>query len=194
MPYEFKFYIGHDLHFDCKLHHNRCKGVNKQGHQCSRIVYIGTPYCWQHLRSTKHLTIKDSGIHGKGLFAYDSKKGPDDIVFRTNDKVIEYDAERVNLHTLDERYGEHNTAPYGMEVSKNKDIYEDGACERTAGTIANQGKTKRDNNCKFGISYNPLKVFLKAKRNIRNGEEILVDYGANYRFDEDTSFKTVYSK
>jgi len=194
MPYEFKFYIHHNLVFHHLMETRQCVGRNKNGSECKRKVTIGTPYCFQHLTSVKHLKIKKSNIPkaGDGLFALDKNKPDNAIIFKKGDKIIEYMGEKVTMGTLDERYGEENTAPYAIEISKKKDQYEDAALIRGVASLSNQGNRKSQNNSKFGLNVKEGKAFLKAWKNIRNGEEVLTDYGRSYTFDKDTEHKTQY--
>jgi SET domain-containing protein len=194
MPYEFKFYIHKNLFFHHLLETEQCVGHNKNGNRCKRKVTIGTPYCFQHLLSIKHLKIQKSKIPnaGNGLFALDKSKPDNAIIFKKGDKIIDYVGEIVTMRTLDERYGEDNTAPYAVEINKNKDKYEDSALVRGVASLSNQGNTKKQNNSKFGLNVREGKAILKAWKNIRNGEEILTDYGRDYTFDKNTSHKTEY--
>lgn len=194
MPYDFKFYIGHNLHFHHLMETEQCVGHNKNGSRCKRKVTIGTPYCYQHLLNEKHLKIKKSNIPnaGMGLFALDKSKPEDAIIFRKGDKIIDYVGEIVDMKTLDERYGEENTAPYTVAISKKKDEYDDAALIRGVASLSNQGNKKSQNNTKFGLNVREGKVILKAWKNIRNGDEILTDYGGEYTLDKNTDHKTVY--
>ena len=86
------------------------------------------------------------------------------------------------MDTLKERYGEY-TAPYA--VAKNKGLVVDAALTRSAASHANHDS--RRPNCRFAVS-NDNKVVIIATRNIRNGEQILLNYnkgsGPKYLFDE----------
>ena len=137
---KFSFFINHVLHFRGNLECEQCRGTTKQGKQCTRRTCIGTGWCYSHLLSEKHLRILPSTIPhaGKGLFAMDKTKGPNEIVFRAGTRLIEYDGELVDSATLEERYGD-ETAPYGIYV--NKDRFEDGAIHRGVGTLVNQSPT-----------------------------------------------------
>jgi len=143
-------------------------------------VCVGSPYCYQHLKSERHLTIKKSTIAnaGKGLFAF----GPEnEVIFKKNETIIRYDGELIDDREVVNRYAEF-TAPYVIELKQ--DEFEDGALERGAGSLANQG---RKNNARLGVYFKstPHYALLKAIKNIYGGEEILVDYGDRYQFNEE---------
>ena len=184
---KFSFSISHILHFRGSLACERCQGKTKGGNQCSRKTCIGTGWCHTHLLNEKHLRIQTSSIPnaGKGLFALDETKAPGEIIFKIGAKLIEYNGELVDSATLEERYGD-ETAPYGIHI--NRDRFEDGAIHRGVGTLVNQSITANKTNARFGVSRNRIVLF--TTKNIRNGQEIFVRYGNEYRFDENTQYST----
>ena len=184
---KFSFFINHVLHFRGHLDCERCQGRTKQGNRCKRRTCIGTGLCYTHLQNEKHLRIKNSTIPnaGKGLFAMDKTKAPDEIIFRSGTKIIAFDGELVDSDTLEDRYGD-TTAPYGAHI--NRDRFEDGALHRGVGTLVNQSPRANMTNARFGVSRNRIVLF--TTKNIRNGQEILVRYGNEYRFDENTQYTT----
>lgn len=199
MPKKFKFFIISESntqpHFQCELISQNCEALTKKGEACKRKVVIGLPFCWSHLLSEKHLRIKNSLIPyaGKGLFVEDKTKPEGEIVFRKGDKIIDYVGEIVTMQELDNRYGKDNTAPYGIEISKNANRYEDAACRRGAGSLINQGTSSGDTryNCELVTGGKKKdKIIVKAIFNIRNGRELYTNYGREYGFDEDTRYLT----
>ena len=184
---KFSFSINHILHFRGCLACERCHGMTKGGKQCSRKTCIGSGWCHTHLLNERHLRIQISTIPnaGKGLFVMHQTKAPGDIIFKIGAKIIEYDGELVDKDTLQDRY-EDETAPYGIHI--NKDRYEDGALHRGVGTLVNQSPRANMTNARFGVSKNRIVLF--ATKTIRNGQEIYVRYGNEYRFDEDTQYST----
>ena len=188
MPYTFRFLIENHLHFSGSLHCEQCEGTTKNGQQCGRTTCIGTRWCYQHLLSEQHLRVQPSGIphSGKGLFAQHPDKDAGNIIlFRTGDRIIAYDGEIVTQETLNQRYQNH-TAPYGIQISKTSN--EDGALHRGVGTLVNHPPKQGRSNARFSISKH--RIVLVATKNIRNHQEIFVNYGKSYRFNENTSYKT----
>jgi hypothetical protein len=187
MPYEFRFF-GDGVSFRCALQCTQCSFVHpKTEHRCKNRVCIGTPLCWVHLLAQKKLRILPSTLPGagKGLFAVDRKAPTDGILFRSGDLIVEYGGEHVLRATLDERYGSF-TAPYGLADGRNA---EDGACVRGAGTLCNHGNS-RVANARFSHNRAANVFKIVATKTIRNGTEILVNYGRDYRFDEDVRAET----
>ena len=192
MPYYFKFYIHDNLHFIASLHCHRCIGIARNGSRCRRKVCIGLPFCFQHLESTLHLKIKPSTIpnSGKGLYAINKRMRPNAVIFYADAEICRYYGEIVNSNTLNRRYTREYTAPYGVTINSSSDRYEDGALDRGVGSIANHKPHNDGANAQLRVRDNV--IILQASKPIRNGEEIFVDYGREYDFDEDTYFKTVY--
>ena len=189
---KFKFFINNQVAFECPINSARCIAHNRNGTRCKRRVCIGTPYCFTHLTTYLHLKIKVSTIPhaGKGLFALDNTKGNNDVVFKKGDVICEYGGEFINAHTLNERYGDY-TAPYGMQVRANPALYQDCACKRDIGSLANSALLKRNNNAEFYISTQPIRqVKLRAIKNIKNNQEILIDYGDEYLMHEPNTHHT----
>lgn len=158
--------------------------------RCTRNTCIGLGYCWAHLVKHKHLQIRFVNDKvGYGLFAYNGT-GNNDVIFHINDTICDYDGERITQEELDNRYGPY-TAPYGYTINKSRNIIEDGALHRGIGTMANHTSAKLCN-ARLSVNKDHTKGILKAHKLIRNGDEILVNYGSDYQFDKQTTFKTRY--
>ena len=190
MPKKFRFH-GPNQDFECNLASERCVATTKTGNQCSRKCVIGVNYCYTHLLHEKHLKIKNTN-HGKGLFAIDTKKARNAVIFKgtkkrrnrfgvtattSGDKIIEYKGEEINQNILDSRYGMY-TAPYAIQNEQKRGVFEDGACRRGIGSIANHPDRGQKANATFHKGNN---IVMRAKTNIKNGDEILVNYNAGNR-------------
>lgn len=193
MPYKFTFDDednDENVHFECMLQCSRCTGTCADGTQCKRTVCIGLPLCWQHLKRDKHVRIQESLIPGagKGAFAADTTRGPNEIVFKPGDKIVDYTGEVLTKDEIDARFGKF-TAPYAFEVLKkrgnNPGKIIDAACSRGVGSNVNHATGNRTN-ARFSIWYRDGQSHssLKATKNIRNGDEILVNYGREYKMHE----------
>lgn len=194
MPYRFKFFRPgeHTSSFQCTLEALQCAGVNKNGSQCRRTSVIGLPFCWTHLLNEKKLRIKPSNLPdaGKGLFALKRNAEAGEILFRPGDTIIKYEGEVIDRPVLEQRYGEF-TAPYGVQMYKG--MFEDGACVRGAGNLANHATGSRVN-ARLAINTRENRVLLKATKNIRNDQEIFINYGKDYSFSEGTRYSTKYAR
>jgi hypothetical protein len=166
--------------FSHKLDSQRCTFIKANGQQCKRQCVIGLPCCRSHLDLRYHVAVKPSTIphSGLGLFAHDLYKGDNDIVFKAKEKICPYEGEIIDKRELEKRYGE-KTAPYGIQIYN--DRYEDAATHRGIGSLVNH-KSGIQANCEFMIS-NKF-IWIRAKKNIRNGDELFVSYGRRYHLHE----------
>jgi hypothetical protein len=203
-----------EFRYDGKLKSVRCQGTTRKGLPCKRNSVIGTPYCREHLRKIRKVSIRRSTIpnSGNGLFADEPGKlqSNGDIVFRRGDIITKYDGERMTKAEVDQRYGADDavTGPYvvrvpvqGMRTAKRgrKRVQEsyrtgwsylDGATERGVGNLANMAMRNIDNNAKLDYEH----ADLVATRDILQGDEIFIDYGDEYRFDGPERYSTNFSK
>lgn len=190
MVYTFKFYVNNDLYFASPMEKRECVGRTKSGARCLRNVFIGQPYCFQHMVPNLHLKIKPSTLPnaGKGLFAW-FPQAPNHIVFQRNQQICDYEGEFIDKTKLNNRYGEY-TAPYAIAVREGTNPrYEDAALHRGIGSLANHN-TRRHINASFVVKRLDGRnhhIALKAIRPISHGDEIFVDYGAAYLFHEPTT-------
>ncbi len=192
MPYVFKYHRKcDDATFQCPVKRFQCEHVVGANTQCKRHQYIGFSLCYQHLAIDAHLKIAPATNpdHGKGLFATNGTSN-NDIVFNKDDRIIQYNGEVLNKAELDDRYGGNNkdTAPYGFQVNNNK--YVDSACLRSAGSLANH-KPLQTANAKLYYSTGSGNVYIRATKNIKNNQEIFVNYGRSYKFIDNHETKYV---
>lgn len=144
---------------------------------------------------------------GQGLFAVsldDHEQEEREVLFKKGDLICWYISEQMERGLIHERYPGDMTAPYGFGATK--DLAYDAACVRGMGAIANNahrrydrrgkklannakirvqnkqaGITRDINNGELRVGANPFPVIV-ATRDIRDGEEILADYGDEYDF------------
>ena len=153
---------------------------------------MGLPYCWVHRKFEQHLVVRQSSIPnaGLGVFYIDTTKEANEVVFRPTPRgqsnrirprICYYDGEVISEQTLLRRYGE-NTAPYAVRTRINNPRYEDGAVRRSIGSLFNH-KNNAGANCALSTN-NQGKAIIVADKIIRNGEELFINYGNQYRFNE----------
>lgn len=195
MPYKFQFKSQdqgpNQRGFACNLQCAQCSATARNGQQCKKNACIGVPFCWMHLLSQHNLRIKESSIPGagKGLFAMSRNTPSDGIVFQKDQVICRYYGEAVTQDILQERYGDY-TAPYGIHVRGT--AFEDAGCKRGIGSLANHAPNSRANARYSYQLHNGSPVsFIRATKNIRNGSEVLVNYGRDYNFAEGTQQQTI---
>ena len=198
MPYEYTFYDTNNRPIvQCDLECTQCKGITRAGNQCSRNTCIGVGFCWHHLMSVKHLKIKNSTLHGKGLFAFLNKRATQrDIVFRSGEEIIIYDGKIVDSKVIHNSYRDY-TAPYAVKIYGVPKV-KDAACKRGVAAIANTHNNPEMRNARIITKVTPRtlrrSVVLVATKDIFHGQEIINDYGHEYNLpeNENTTFKTRY--
>ena len=176
-----------EISWDAPLVQNRCTyeiGTAPNKHRCKNKVVIGAPYCYIHRLLKQHLVIKPSTDgHGKGLFAVDRSKPDNAIVFSSGKNIADYTGITITEDQKDALYGprETDTGPYALEVGRgaNKRIV-DAATDRSAASMVNH-KINSRTNARFTETG---KIQVKGDKNIRNGQEIFVNYGNAYTFHE----------
>jgi hypothetical protein len=181
MPKKFVFSVNNDVQFEGKLHTGRCSAHTKAGTRCKRHCIIGYEYCYTHLEKDKELKIKDSTIPqaDKGLFAFNHTKPDNQVIFRKDQTIADYNGQLINEATRQQRYGQY-TAPYAIRIGPN--TISDGALRRTVGSLANT--RPGHNNATISVNPQMRTAKIKATQPIRNNNEIFVSYGRSYQLHQ----------
>ena len=199
MPKTFNFYESNqdqDPRFSCKLQSQRCVSAKASGKgRCGNKTVMGVPVCWIHLLKDHKLRIAKSRIAeaGKGLFATKSRsinpnpqRTAENLVFRRDEKIIEYVGDRIDGDEMANRYG-NQTAPYSLETKKDHIV--DAACKRGAAAFANH-KPFAQANARFSRSPDG-KIWIRATKHIYDGDEIYLYYGSSYKFSDGSKHRTI---
>ena len=180
------FHFRSDDHsYDVPLVSVRCNHIDSNtNHHCKKRCLIGLSKCWIHLLSDHHLRIKPSNIlnAGSGVFTQ-KRKDHATRVFKTNDKICEFEGNVIDQHNLTQRYKK-STPPYGILLRKVNGIqmYEDGAEYRGIGSLINHSANNSKINCRFSLKRNN-RIQILATKNINKDTELLVNYGKDYRMN-----------
>jgi hypothetical protein len=201
---EFRFYINkHEEkpHFRCRLAKHRCPFHMKGEKQCSRMVVEGVKYCGQHSVIAQHLRIaKSKYSRALGVYADCPKKVfktlPTNqegyaIIFHQGHLICKYEGEHINEKELEHRYG-NKTPPFCIKVAD--DNYIDGACSRSISSMIHHSN-EADANCiytRLKAKDGSQSVYIKAKRDILHGEELLVHYGSHIHVNDDSKEVNAY--
>ncbi len=175
------------LQFQCHLQCGQCDHLTVAGVQCKRRVCFGAPTCWQHSKQDYGIKIKESTLEGtgKGLFA--TRYIP------MGAWICPYLGEELQQACLDLRYPGNMTAPY-TETDTAPDgtvTIVDSACYRGIGSMSNGLFNQRTGVIRAKESHNSETVYrdeysqiwLRATRNIPEGREVFVYYGADYHLE-----------
>lgn len=189
MPSQYFHFRSDDRNWNAPLHTQQCEFIRPADHhRCRNRVVIGAPLCWIHRKKEQHVEVRESNIPGagKGVFATNGTNNHA-IVFRTGTALFPYKGQHIDDEEIQRRYAE-ATAPYGIKLMvAGRELYEDGALERGIGSLPNHANQNHAN-IKFYTAYprseEPL-IKEKAVKNIRNGDELLVNYGRQYGMNEE---------
>lgn len=115
------------------------------------------------IKKNRAWVVKDSGVHGRGLFAArDITKG---------EQIIEYVGEWIDNQEMEKREKENdkNGLTYIFEYDQNWSV--DGVVKGNESKFVNHS-------CDPNISVvrEKMKIFFVAKRDIKKGEELAYDY------------------
>lgn len=176
-----------EISWDAPLVQHTCTfevGTPPNKRRCRNKVVVGGPYCYVHRLNQQHLVIKPSTDgHGRGLFAVDPSKPANAIIFAHGKDVAKYEGIEITEDQKDALYGpkDSDTGPYALEVGRgtNSRIV-DAATDRSAASMVNHRVNARTN-ARFTETG---KIKVKEDKNIRNGQEIFVNYGNAYTFHE----------
>ena len=152
---------------------------------CQKRVTVGGPYCWLHTLEVLHLRVLPSSIRGagRGVFArqHASRVDPRAVLFRKGDWVAPYGGAERTQAQLDKLYKAHGTSEYAVchrvrQAGTNRSLCQDaqrgaaisigGLVNHASGRLANVKLAARGD-----------KIHLRATRDIRDGREVLMDYG-----------------
>ena len=178
---EFTFYIGEQLKFKGILQISKCIESN-----CTTLVSIGLPYCKIHLQQKLNVTIKETN-KGNSVFSIQNDNIKiDNIIFKKDLVMFIYDGEQMSIDEVNKRYGINNTAPYVVhslvKTINLEALYIDSSLFRSIGSLINCSDNQNKANLKLqNIGEN---VYFVTINDIYNDEELLFDYGASYKMNQ----------
>lgn len=190
-----RFYMkdaAHGVDFTCKLRGARCCAKKRNGGACSMRVVQAMLCCFQHTSAVFKLRVDKSALGGfNGLFVCDKSAAPGAVVFKKGEEVCPYYGEVLTQAQLDARYPGNTTAPYTFHSggAGTQSKYLDSACFQTLGGKANVASGKKRNNAWFTRTGSASAARIRAKRNLRNGEEVFVSYGNTYKLADTSGFR-----
>lgn len=181
LAYEFEDERNPDHQFRCRLRCDQCTFVKPDGNRCRNRVCLGYPICWIHTKQTYGVKTRPSVLGGRGLFATRN--------FQQGDWIVPYVGEIIDEECVNLRYPGDVTATYVLEDTDARFI--DSACQRGTGAIANgrfnrrTGRSAPRNLHDAEIATNDQEeVWLRAIRDIPEGQEILVFYHVDYMVED----------
>jgi len=134
----------------------------------AKEVDRGSQALEQHSRSGRRIQVRRSGVHGKGVFAV--KDIP------AGDTIIEYVGEIISWKQADKRQSSDPDDPnhtFFFSIKDGKKVIDAAVGGNAARWINHSCKP----NCESDEDEDTHRVFIKALRDIKAGEELNYDYG-----------------
>jgi SET domain-containing protein len=115
-------------------------------------------------RKRRQYSVRNSPIHGRGVFALRT--------IRKGTRIVEYKGELITDDEADRRYGHlHEHSPHTMLFSLENNLVIDATRRGNSGRWINHSCAP---NCQ--VEEEGTKIFIDARRDIRAGEELTYDY------------------
>jgi hypothetical protein len=202
MPYEYtheNVTVQPHKDFVCDLACAQCEAVGLNGARCRRRVCIWLPYCWQHAKADFGVAVAPSKVLPGSTGMYATRD------FARNEMIVPYGGETLHEREVIRRYGTGplSVGPYLLGNT-------DSACRRYVASAANGafGTIPRErSNAMFrdtahrvhGDQKGPphqyrgysltrgnlgIKKWLVATDDLRQGDEIVADYGDADEYSE----------
>jgi hypothetical protein len=198
-----------EISLDFKLESRRCEYKNPiTKKRCGRMTKKQLPNCWQHSMLHDKLIIKPTPGKGLGLFVCDLSKDDHDVVFKKGSYVAMYARDKypaIGFKTvhgdfftekeINNKYG-CLTAPYVVGIYDDQLV--DTVETRSVASYANHSPRDKANTTSY---WDNGTLWLRATKDIRNGDEITWDYNESdtplkptdrYRFKEPSFFEAKY--
>jgi SET domain-containing protein len=162
----------------------------------SKVSDLEKKFTFKNFHSLKFYKLNSKA--GFGVFAMRSTKNK--IVFKKGNMIAKYNGEfldntvyKIRYKNIYGPYGVYlndtiillNDGPYAIYFNRTHTI--DSACMRSSASLINHKKKREGSNAWFYSRKNGL--FVYALRDIKEGEEIVADYGDDYLFEN--NFKTI---
>jgi SET domain-containing protein len=151
----------------------QCAYKDEKGKRCKTICTLTHPYCEEHTESELGLRVAQSSVPFAGLGLFTLKK------IKKGAVALLYEGEKLTIDKYNKRYDKEGHGEYGMTLGKKHVI---DARETSSGlgrfVCDFTGSDKKAN-----VEYldNEGVIEIVAKKKIKAGEELLVDYGDDMR-------------
>lgn len=188
---KFFFYENEQVKYDCVVDCKQCEAIANNGNRCRMKTCFSLPFCHIHLSKQYGVRVRNSTIPGAGRGLFATKD------FNRNDIICPIWGKEKSPEQVQNDYGANITPPYVVELTRRKQV--DGACHKYVGQMANtqlgaDGKSSlRKSNASISVNHRamPYKLFIKASKPIKAGDEIFVYYGESYGIPMNYEYKRV---
>lgn len=151
----------------------KCAYKDEKGKRCKTTCTLTHPYCEEHTETELFLRVAQSTVPFAGLGLFSLKK------IKKGEVALLYEGEKLTVDQYNKRYDKEGHGEYGMTLGKKHVI---DARETSSGlgrfVCDFTGSDKKAN-----VEYmdNEGVIEIVAKKKIKPGDELLVDYGDEMR-------------
>jgi SET domain-containing protein len=151
----------------------QCAYKDDKGKRCKTICTLTHPYCEEHTETELLLRVAQSTVPFAGLGLFTLKK------IKKGEVALLYEGEKLTVEEYNERYDESGHGEYGMTLGKKHVI----DARKTSSGLGRYVCDFTGSGKKANVEYldNEGVIEITAKKKIKVGEELLVDYGDDMR-------------
>jgi len=152
---------------------NQCAYKDEKGKSCKTICTLTHPYCEEHTESELGFRVAQSIVPFAGLGLFTLKK------IKKGEVALLYEGEKLTVKQYNERYDKEGHGEYGMTLGKKHVI----DARKTSSGLGRFVCDFTGSDKKANVEYldNEGVIEIVAKKKIKAGEELLVDYGDDMR-------------
>ncbi|MGN6647692.1 MAG: SET domain-containing protein [Cytophaga sp.] len=151
----------------------QCAYKDSTGKRCKTICTLTHPYCPEHTASELSFRVDQSTVPFAGLGLFTLKK------IKKGSVALLYEGEKLTIDQYNKRYDKEGHGEYGMTLGKKHVI----DARKTSSGLGRFVCDFTGSGKKANVEYldNDGVIEIVAKKKIKAGEELLVDYGDEMR-------------
>lgn len=151
----------------------KCAYKSDKGVACKNKCTVTHPYCEEHTESELHFRVAPSTVPFAGLGLFSLKK------IKKGTVALLYEGEKLTTDQYNTRYDKEGHGEYGMTLGEDFVI----DARKTSSGLGRYVCDYTGSGKKANVEYldNEGVIEITAKRKIRIGDELLVDYGDEMR-------------
>lgn len=151
----------------------QCAHKSEKGVRCKTICTLTHPYCEEHTETELSFRVAPSTVPFAGLGLFTLKK------IKKGEVALLYEGEKLTVEQYNKRYDNEGHGEYGMTLGETHVI----DARKTSSGLGRFVCDFTGSDKKANVEYldNEGVIEIVAKKKIKEGEELLVDYGDEMR-------------
>ncbi len=151
----------------------QCAYKNEKGTRCKTTCTLTHPYCEEHTASELSFKVAQSTVPHAGLGLFTLKK------IKKGEVALLYEGEKLTVAQYNKRYDKEGHGEYGMTLGKKYVIDARKTSSGLGRFVCDFTGSKKKANVEYLDNEGVIEIV--AKKKIKAGEELLVDYGDEMR-------------